>query len=56
MNDAEALRQRLADPKTRKDAAIEFGDWARDLCLFMGSEFRIACYVGAVIAIGIEKE
>lgn len=50
------LRERLADPKTRTAAAIEFGDWMRGLCLLLGSEVKTACKVGAVAAFGIEHE
>lgn len=49
------LRERLADPTTRIAAAIEIGDWARNLCLLMGTEFSTACKVGAVFAMGIER-
>lgn len=50
------LRERLADPATRTAAALEFGDWMRGLCLLFGSEFTTACRVGAIAAIGIERE
>lgn len=55
LNEAD-LRQRLADPTTRTQAAIEFGDWCRALILLFGAETQTACKVGAVIAIGLDKE
>lgn len=50
------LRQRLRDPGTRAHAAIEFGDYFRDLCLMFDCEVETAVKVGAVIAIGLNAE
>lgn len=54
--DVRDLRKRLADPATRNLAAIEVGDYFRDLCLIMGTELKTASKVGAVVAIGLDKE
>lgn len=48
------LRERLADPTTRTAAAVEFGDWARNLCIFMGAELQTALNVGAAATMGLE--
>lgn len=50
-----ALRQELADPATRMSASVEVGDWARDLCLMMGSEIRTAYFVGGQLAHGLTE-
>jgi hypothetical protein len=50
------IRQRLREPNTRAQAAIEFGDWFRDLCLMFDCEVETACNVGAAIAMGLDKE
>lgn len=50
------LRQRLRDPDTRAHAAIEFGDYFRDLCLMFDCEVETAAKVGAVIAMGLNAE
>lgn len=50
------VRRRLADPDTRVGAAVELGDWARDLCLLMGAELQTALNVGAALTLGLDVE
>lgn len=50
------IRQRLRAPDTRAHAAIEFGDYFRDLCLMFDCEVETAVKVGAVIAMGLNAE
>lgn len=50
------LRKRLRHPDTRVSAAIEFGDYFRDLCLMFDCEVEAAIKVGAVIATGLNAE
>lgn len=50
------MRKRLRDPDTRAHAAIEFGDYFRDLCLMFDCEVETAINVGAVIATGLNAE
>ena len=49
------IRRRLADPATRTRAAVEAGDWARDLCLMFGASIDTAFAVGGALARGLEK-
>lgn len=48
-----ALRQELAEPTTRVAAAVEIGDWARNLCLALGSGIDTAYAVGGILASGV---
>jgi hypothetical protein len=50
------IRRRLADPSTRLAAAVEIGDWARDICLIFGSQLDTAYFVGGTFARGLERE
>lgn len=50
------IRKRLRDPETRAHAAIEFGDYFRDLCLMFDCEVETAVTVGAEIAKGLNQE
>lgn len=50
------IRRRLRDPETRVDAAIEVGDWFRHMCLMFNCEVETACKIGAITAIGLNKE
>lgn len=56
LTDPRELRLRLTDPLTRRQAALEMGDWIRALCLLMGTSFKTACIVGAEFAAGLEQE
>lgn len=49
------LRRRLAEPKERAEAAIEVGDWVRDLCLLFGASFDTSVTCGALFSIGVER-
>lgn len=49
------LRDRLANPGTRRAAAVEAGDWARNTCLMLGSSLDTAYHVGGFFAGGIER-
>lgn len=55
MTDSVELRRRLADPATRTLAAVEAGDWARNLCLLFGASLDTAFFVGGAMARGLEK-
>lgn len=55
MRPASVLVRLLDDTGTRTEACLEFGDWARDLCLFMGTELETACNVGTTVSVGLEK-
>jgi hypothetical protein len=50
------MHRRLRDPSERVHAAIEFGDYFRDLCLMFDCEMETACDIGAVIAKGLVRE
>ena len=50
------IRKRLRDPEARAAAAIEFGDYFRDLCLMFDCEVDTAVNIGAAIAKGLNKE
>jgi hypothetical protein len=50
------IRKRLRDPETRAHAAIEFGDYFRDLCLMFDCEVDTAVNIGATIAKGLNRE
>lgn len=52
----ETMRARLADPSTRQGACIELGDWMRDFCLLMGTEFETALLVGQAMTTGLYRE
>lgn len=56
MLDIPDLRRRMRNPETRVRACLEFGDWFRGLCLTMGVELDTAARVGAIAAIGMERE
>lgn len=47
------MRAALTNPATRETASVEIGDWARDLCLIVGSEISTAYAVGGALAQGI---
>jgi len=57
LHDGWAMRMRAAleNPSTREGAAVEIGDWARDLCLTMGSSLDTAYAVGGFLASGVAK-
>lgn len=52
----ETIRRQLADPNERLGAALEMGEWARDLCIVMGVSLDTAFYVGGEFASGLLKE
>lgn len=49
------IRQRLADPHRRRAAALEIGNWTRDLCLLFGTSLDTAYAVGGLMAHGLEQ-
>jgi len=55
MIDMAEIRLRLANPATRTCAAVEAGDWARNLCLMFGASMDTAFFVGGAMARGLER-
>lgn len=53
--DITELRRRLATPDTRRSAAIDIGDWTRDLCLMFGTPIDLAFTVGGLMAEGVRR-
>lgn len=54
--DQHDLRRRLANPETRQSAAIEAGNWVKDLCLLLGASLDTSFCVGGVFAQGLNQE